>query len=68
LEKVTELLDRCVFYLIPTINPDGRDRWFHRAQTASSSRSGASPVDSDRDGTATKTMWMTWTVTARSRP
>jgi hypothetical protein len=52
LEKVTELLDRCVFYLIPTINPDGRDRWFHRAQTASSSRSGASPVDSDRDGTA----------------
>lgn len=52
LEKITELLDRCVFYLIPTINPDGRDRWFHSAQTAHSSRSGAKPVDNDRDGVA----------------
>ena len=52
LEKVTELLDRCVFYLIPTINPDGRDHWFHQAQTAHSSRSGVKPVDNDRDGVA----------------
>jgi murein tripeptide amidase MpaA len=52
LDKVTELLDRCVFYLIPTINPDGRDRWFHSAQTAHSSRSGSRPVDNDRDGVA----------------
>ena len=50
LDKVTELLDRCVFYLIPTINPDGRDRWFHQAQSAHSSRSGADPRDDDRDG------------------
>lgn len=50
LEKVTELLDQNVFYLIPTINPDGRDRWFHHAQNASSSRSGLRPYDNDRDG------------------
>ncbi|MBI4661247.1 MAG: peptidase M14 [Verrucomicrobia bacterium] len=50
LEKVTELLDHNVFYLIPTINPDGRDRWFHHAQTANSSRSGLRPYDNDRDG------------------
>jgi murein tripeptide amidase MpaA len=52
LDKVTELLDRCVFYLIPTINPDGRDHWLHEAQTAHTSRSGAKPVDNDRDGLA----------------
>jgi hypothetical protein len=51
-EKVTELLDHTVFYLIPTINPDGRDRWFHHAQTQHSSRSGLRPLDSDRDGAA----------------
>lgn len=52
LEKVTELLDRCVFYLIPTINPDGRDHWLKEAHTAHSSRSGVKPLDNDRDGTA----------------
>ncbi len=52
LDKVTELLDRSVFYLIPTINPDGRDRWFHSAQSAHSSRTGVKPVDNDRDGVA----------------
>jgi len=50
LPKVTELLDQYVFYLIPTINPDGRDRWFHSPQTASSSRTGVKPLDNDRDG------------------
>jgi len=49
---ITELLDRSVFYLIPTINPDGRDFWFHSANNASTSRSGQVPVDNDRDGTA----------------
>ncbi len=52
IDKVTELLDRGVFYLIPTINPDGRDRWFHRAQSAHSSRTGLKPRDDDRDGVA----------------
>jgi hypothetical protein len=52
LEKVTELLDHCVFYLLPSINPDGRDRWLHQAQNANTSRSGVKPVDDDRDGMA----------------
>ena len=50
LEKITELLDRRVFYLIPTINPDGRDSWLHDSHTASSSRTGQDPYDNDRDG------------------
>lgn len=52
LEKVTDLLDHYVFYLIPTINPDGRDQWFHHAQTQHSGRSGLRPVDDDQDGVA----------------
>jgi len=50
LEKVTDLLDHYVFYLLPTINPDGRDRWFHHAQNPHTSRSGVRPEDDDRDG------------------
>jgi hypothetical protein len=50
LDKVTNLLDDRVFYLIPTINPDGRDTWLHNAHTASSSRTGIAPTDNDRDG------------------
>ncbi len=50
LPKVTELLDRCVFYLVPTINPDGRDRFFHEGQP--NTRSGSRPCDNDRDGLA----------------
>jgi hypothetical protein len=50
LPKVTEILDRCVFYLIPTINPDGRDHWFASAHSAHSSRTGIRPNDDDHDG------------------
>lgn len=52
LDKVTDLLDHCVFYLIPTINPDGRDHWFHQAHNPHSSRTGVKPVDDDGDGLA----------------
>lgn len=51
-EFVTQLLDRRVFYLIPTINPDGRDYWFHAPNTPHSSRTGKVPIDNDRDGVA----------------
>lgn len=49
-DKITELVDERVFYLLPSINPDGRDFWFHEANTPHSSRTGQSPVDNDQDG------------------
>ena len=36
LEKVTALLDERVFYLLPSINPDGRDLWLHTGRSARS--------------------------------
>ena len=48
--RARDLLENAAFYLLPSLNPDGRDYWFHQANTASSSRSGVQPVDSDRDG------------------
>ena len=50
LEAVTDLLLHNVFYLVPTINPDGRDKWLHGPNSASTSRSGVVPEDNDRDG------------------
>ena len=47
---IRELLGDKVFYIVPTINPDARDNFFHAANTASSPRSGLVPVDNDRDG------------------
>jgi hypothetical protein len=47
LEKVTELLSERVFYLVPSINPDGRDLWLNRGGRA---RSGLEPTDDDHDG------------------
>ncbi len=52
IEKVKELVDQRVFYILPMVNPDGRDHWFDAANTSSSSRSGKAPMDSDRDGVA----------------
>ena len=52
LDKVTELLDERVFYLLPTINPDGRDSWLRGTHHPHSSRSGLEPTDNDRDGRA----------------
>ena len=49
LEKVTDLLDERIFYLLPSINPDGRDLWLNRGGRA---RSGLEPTDDDRDGMA----------------
>ncbi|MDZ7372398.1 MAG: M14 family metallopeptidase [candidate division KSB1 bacterium] len=48
--KVTELVDTRVFYIVPTVNPDGRAWWFEHPSTSSSSRSGLRPVDEDNDG------------------
>jgi len=50
IDKVTELVDRRVFYILPTVNPDGRAWWFDQPNTSSSSRSGLKPTDNDNDG------------------
>lgn len=47
---IQELLADKVFYIVPTINPDGRDSYFHEPNTGSTPRSGVIPVDNDRDG------------------
>jgi hypothetical protein len=52
LDRVTALLDDYVFYLVPMVNPDSRDRWLHDTDRARSSRGGSAPVDNDRDGVA----------------
>ena len=47
---IRELLGDKVFYIIPTINPDGRDSYFHEPNTSHSPRSGVLQIDNDRDG------------------
>ncbi|MGE0706543.1 MAG: M14 family metallopeptidase [Planctomycetota bacterium] len=52
LERVTELLDRAVFYFVPVVNPDGRARWFRAPSTPHFPRTAVVPRDDDRDGLA----------------
>ena len=47
---IQELLADKIFYIVPTINPDARDHFFKKPNTASSPRSGTMPVDNDQDG------------------
>jgi len=49
-ERVSELVDRSVFYVLPMVNPDGRSSWFKEAHSPHSSRTGKKPTDNDRDG------------------
>jgi hypothetical protein len=49
-EPLTELVDRCAFYFLPSVNPDGRAVWFAEPNTSSSQRSGQRPTDNDHDG------------------
>jgi hypothetical protein len=45
---VKRIVDERVFYIVPTINPDGRDYFLHGA--GGNSRTGHVPVDDDGDG------------------
>lgn len=47
-EMVTRLVDERVFYIAPSVNPDGRQHFM--AGTGSGARTGHVPVDSDNDG------------------
>ncbi|MFO0889187.1 MAG: M14 family metallopeptidase [Isosphaeraceae bacterium] len=51
-EVLRKLTDERAFYVVPTINPDGRAYWFNAPNTTHSSRSGKSPLDDDQDGVA----------------
>jgi hypothetical protein len=50
LPRVKSLLAERAFYVLPSLNPDGRAHWFDAPNTAHSSRGGKRPVDNDRDG------------------
>ncbi len=45
--SVQKLVDERVFYIFPSVNPDGRDHWLHEGASA---RSGQAPMDDDNDG------------------
>lgn len=49
---ITDLLDDKVFYILPVMNPDGRDHYMNQPNTFSSPRSGTMPLDDDGDGLA----------------
>lgn len=46
---ITELLRDRTFYILPTINPDGRDYFIYNPNTPHSPRSGLIPLDDDGD-------------------
>ncbi len=47
-DEIRRMVDERVFYVVPTINPDGRDYFLHGA--GGGARTGHVPVDSDGDG------------------
>ena len=48
IDKVTQLVDERVFYIFPTVNPDGRQ--YFMEGDGGGARSGHVPVDDDNDG------------------
>jgi hypothetical protein len=48
IDEITRLVDERVFYIVPTVNPDGRDYFLDG--TGSGARTGHVPVDEDGDG------------------
>lgn len=46
--EITRLVDQRVFYIVPSVNPDGRDYFLDGS--GSGARTGHIPVDSDGDG------------------
>lgn len=48
IDNITRLVDERVFYIVPTVNPDGRQ--YFMSPGTSGGRSGHVPVDDDNDG------------------
>jgi hypothetical protein len=51
-DRITALLDRATFYVVPTVNVDSRARWFDEPTNHNLGRSARMPVDDDHDGLA----------------
>jgi hypothetical protein len=49
-EKITRLVDKNVFYILPSVNVDGRYHFFADGNTPSSNRGLRRPKDDDNDG------------------
>jgi len=49
-DKITRLVDKNTFYIIPSVNVDGRYHFFEDGNTYSSNRGLRLPKDDDRDG------------------
>ncbi|MEZ6234687.1 MAG: M14 family metallopeptidase [Phycisphaerales bacterium] len=49
-DDITDLLDRVSFYLLVSVNPDGRENWFENVNNSSTSRHNRADDDDDRDG------------------
>lgn len=49
-ERITSMVDKNAYYVIPIVNVDGRYHFFHDPNTSSSNRGLRRPKDDDRDG------------------
>ncbi len=49
-KKITDLVNRVAFYIVPIVNPDGRAFFMDKPNTPSTSRINKKPIDDDRDG------------------
>ncbi|HEY3380705.1 MAG TPA: M14 family metallopeptidase [Vicinamibacterales bacterium] len=47
IDRITRLVNERAFYIVPTVNPDGRDYFMHG--TGQGARTGHMPVDDDND-------------------
>jgi hypothetical protein len=48
IDRITKLVNERAFYIVPTVNPDGRDYFMHGS--GAGARTGHFPVDDDGDG------------------
>jgi hypothetical protein len=51
-ERITDLVDRTAFYVVPTVNVDSRARWFEGPTSHRVGRTARVPFDDDGDGRA----------------
>ena len=47
---ITRIMDEKTFYILPVMNPDGREYYMNQPNNSSTPRSGTMPLDDDGDG------------------